>query len=305
MKIFFLLNPSRVKNRWDWREIAARQAKRFGWSPRFGEVDRNLPHSTERLLEQAFEEDCTRIAVVGGDGSLHRTINALAQKKRLKACELAVVPAGTCNDFAHFLKLRRKNFEEAFRIACAGKAQETDLGLMDRELFLNNGGFGRRPDRPSEEASTGSPYTQGVSGRPPTPGKRARPLQTLRSFRPLHLRARWDRGSIEGSFYMGLVCNAPYFSGGLHFSKNVNLRDGLLDVYLMPAMSKWKLLPVLALGRLGRPARFKRLLTLRVPYLNVETEADLWPQADGEPPSYAARRVSFAVSSEKAMIVTP
>jgi diacylglycerol kinase family enzyme len=284
VKIFFLLNPSRVKNRWDWREIAARQAKRFGWLPRFGEVDRTLPHSTERLLEQALEEECSRIVIVGGDGSLHRTINALAQKKRLASCELAVVPAGTCNDFARFLKLRRRRIEEALRLACSGKAQETDLGLMDRELFINNGGFGRRP---------------------PTPGKRAKPLQTLRSFRPLHLRAKWDRGSIEGSFYMGLICNAPYFSGGLHFSKNVNIRDGLLDVYLMPAMSKWKLLPALALGRLGRPARFKRLLTLRVPYLNVETEADIWPQADGEPPSYAARRVSFAVSPEKAMIVTP
>ena len=103
---------------------------------------------------------------------------------------------------------------------------------------------------------------------------------------------------------MGIVCNAPFFSGGLHFSKNANVRDGFFDVYLMPVLSKWKLLPVLALGRFGRPARLKRLVTLRVPRLEVETDADIWPQADGEPPSDATRRVSFAVSPEKAMIVT-
>jgi diacylglycerol kinase family enzyme len=264
--------------------MAAKSAKRYGWAPRFGEVDRTLPSSTDRLLEQALEEDCSRIVVIGGDGSLHRAIQALGKMKKLKSVELGVVPAGTCNDFARFIGLRRRRVDEAFRLACSGKAQATDLGQMNSELFLNNAGFGRKP---------------------PPPGRRTKPLQTLRSFRPLHLRAKWDRGSIEGSFYMGLVCNAPYFSGGLHFSKNVNIRDGLLDVYLMPAMSKWKLLPILALSRLGRPARLKRLLTIRVPHLDVETEADIWPQADGEPPSAATRRVSFAVSAEKAMIVTP
>ena len=284
MKLFFLLNPSRVKNRWDWREVAARHAKRNGWTPRFGEVDRSLPHSTERCLEQALEEDCSRIVVVGGDGSLHRAVNAIAQMKKLETCELAVVPAGTCNDFARVLGLRRRRIEEAFRLACSGKAQATDLGVMDKELFINNAGFGRRP---------------------PPPGKRTKPLQALRGFRPHHLKASWDKGSIEGSFYMGLVCNGPYFSGGLHFSKHVDLHDSLLDFYLIPAMSKWKLLPVLALGRLGRPTRVKRLLALRVPRLEIETDMDIWPQADGEPPSRVTRRVSFAVSPEKAMIVAP
>lgn len=284
MKIFFLLNPTRVKNRWDWREPAAREAKRAGWTPRFGEVDRHQPHSSERLLDQALEEGCTRIVVVGGDGSLHRTINVLAHKQRLSSCEIGVVPAGTCNDFARFLGQKRKKVEDAFRLACSGKASPVDLGLMEKEYFLNNAGFGRRPD---------------------PPGKRRRPLQTLRAFRPLHLKARWDKGVIEGLFYMGIICNAPYFSGGLHFSKESNLKDGLLDVYLIPAMSKWKLFPILALGRIGRPARFKRLISLKVPQISIETDQDIWPQADGEPPLSARRQVRFAVSAEKAIIVKP
>jgi len=264
--------------------MAARQAKRHNWIPRFGEVDRTLPHSTDRLIDQALEEDCSRIVVVGGDGSLHRTLNCLFQKKKLNAVDLAVVPAGTCNDFARFIGLSRRRIENAFRLACSGKAQAMDLGLVDNELFLNNAGFGRRP----------------VASR-----KRWRSFQALRTFRPTLLRAQWDKGSIEGSFYMALICNAPYFSGGLHFSKNINLHDGLLDVYLTPAIPKWKLFPLLALGRLGRPTRFKRLVTLRVPRLEVTTDTDVWPQADGEPPAHPTRRVTFSVSPEKAMIVSP
>ena len=136
MKIFFLLNPSRVKNRWDWRERAARQARRYGWTPSFGDVDRTLPNSTGRLLDQAFDDGCSRIVVVGGDGTLHRTVNAMAQKKKLKSVELAVVPAGTCNDFARYLGLRRRRMNEAFRIACSGKPRAVDLGLMGDEIFL-------------------------------------------------------------------------------------------------------------------------------------------------------------------------
>jgi diacylglycerol kinase family enzyme len=221
--------------------------------------------------------------VIGGDGTFHRVLNLLSHRKRLPWVELAIVPAGTCNDFARFLGLRRRRIENALSLACSGKVQATDLGAMDGDLFLNNAGFGRRP----------------ASSR-----KRWKTIQTLRAFHPTRLRARWDKGSIEGEFYMAMACNAPYFSGGLHFSKNVNIRDGLLDVFLMPVIPKWKLLPLLALGKLGRPARFKRLIALRVPRLDVETDTDVWPQADGEPPTKAVRRVSFSVSPEKAMIVS-
>jgi len=284
MTIFFLFNPSRVKNRWDWREMAARHAKKAGWTSRFGEVDRNQPHSMSRLLDQAFEEGCSRIVIVGGDGSFHRALNLAYQKKRLTSVEFAIIPAGTCNDFARFLGLRRRRIEQAFRLACAGKAQPMDLGMMDSEIFLNNAGFGRRPV-PS--------------------GKRWKSFQALRAFRPTAVRMRWEKGSIEGVFYMVMVCNAPYFSGGLHFSKQVSPRDNLLDVYLLPAIPKWRLLPLLALGHLGRPTRFKRLIALRVPSLELKTGSDVWPQADGEPPAKAARRVNFSVMAEKAMIVVP
>ena len=29
------------------------------------------------------------------------------------------------------------------------------------------------------------------------------------------MKATWEKGSIEGAFYMALACNGPYFSGGL------------------------------------------------------------------------------------------
>ena len=131
MKIFFLLNPSRQKKQWDFREAAAKTAHRHGWTARFGQVERERPQTSVNLLRQAAEEDCRRVVVIGGDGSLHQTVNNLSRQKLLKSTELAVVPAGTCNDFARALGLSPKRMDEALQVACTGKARPTDLGMME------------------------------------------------------------------------------------------------------------------------------------------------------------------------------
>jgi YegS/Rv2252/BmrU family lipid kinase len=286
MKIFFLLNPSNPKRLWDYREAAGQAARRSGGVARFGQVDRSRPPMTEPLLHQAMEEGCERVVVVGGDGTLNRAVNALHQMHRLATVSLGVVPAGTCNDFARTLGFSRKRVDEAMRIACTAPARECDLGQMDKMLFLNNAGFGRR--------------------KPLLPVRRMRPFRTLRSFQPTPVIARWDKGTLEGQFFMGLACNAPYFSGGLYFSRNARLHDNLLDIYLVPRMPKWKLVPKLLLGRFGRPVTSRQMITLRVGRIEFESEGDLWPQADGEPaPVKAARRVVFGVAPEKVMIVVP
>jgi len=280
--MFVLLNPTQWEKQWDYRERIAHVTKRYGWTARFGEIDRRNPFCLEHLLRQAWEEDCARVAVLGGDGTLHRVINTLHKQKRLKQVELAVLPGGTCNDFARMQGLNRKNLDEALRLACTGHAQPTDLGLMDSEVFINTAGIGRRPTSSKEQTQ---------------------PLATLKNFRPIPLKAAWEKGTLEGTFYMMLVCNGYYFSGGLHFSKKPVVDDGCLDIYFLPVMPKWKLAYLLLLGRMGRFVRPKQMVTLQVQRIEIQAQSDLWPQADGEPPGKPVRRVVFSISPEKAMIV--
>ncbi len=287
MKIFFLLNPTKREKAWDYRDMAAKAAKQYGWIPRFGDVDRTQSRSTENHLRQAMEEGCSRIGVIGGDGTLNRVIQVLAQRKRLATMEIGVVPAGTCNDFARYLGLRKKRSAEALRALFTGNVRATDLGLMDSIYFLNNAGFGRRA------------ATQQA-------GKSAlKPLRSLRNFRPISVQASWDKGSIEGTFFMGLACNAPYFSGGLHFSKSTDPRDGWLDFFLVPRMPKWRLVSRLVLGKLGKPVGNRPMIALRAQALTITAETELWPQADGEPATHPVKSVQFSIAPEKAMIVCP
>jgi diacylglycerol kinase family enzyme len=285
VKIFFLLNPSRPDRMWDLRDSAGQAAKRFGWTAHFGQVDRSRPHSMDDVLGRAFGDDFRRLVIVGGDGTLHRAVNIIQKRKRLAKTEFGIVPAGTCNDFARALKLETQELAPAFQTACREPARPVDLGRAGDALFVNNAGFGRRLQ--------------------PTSKRRIGPWETLRSFTPIPLKVRWDKGSIEGNFFMALVCNAPYFSGGLHFSTAPSMDDGQLDVFLVPELPKWRLALLLGLGKTGRALQHRKVIALKAPYIEFESGAPMWPQADGEPSPKAVRSVTFSVDPEKAMIVAP
>jgi len=283
MKLFFLMNPSRPQ-RDRWRPAALQTAQRYGHIADVGIINRDDPYSMENLLQRVFAENYNRVVAVGGDGTFNRLIQLLAKYNQLAKMEVGLVPAGTCNDFLRSWRLPARRILEAIRLACTGRPQETDLGELNHQLFLNNAGFGRRII--------------------PATRRRISALKTLRQFEAVPLRATWEQGSLEGPFFMGLVCNAPFFSRGLHFSRQVLTNDGLLDVFLVPKIPKAKLAAMLLLGRLGRPLRSRQLVTLRVNRIEMETEKDLWPQLDGEPQSsLPVRHLHFAISKLKAWIV--
>ena len=191
MKIFFLFNPSRVRNRWAWRDVAAKQAKRYGWTPRFGDVDRLLPHSTSALLDQALEEGCSRIVTVGGDGSLHRTINLLAQKRSCAPSSWPWCPPAPAT--ISRVSSAQAPHGERLRAACSGKAhphrsRPDGSGIIHQQRRLRK--------EPGSAAQT-------LEIHPRYPN-----VPTHGSAR--HLGQRIDRGIV----LHGTVCNAPYFSGG-------------------------------------------------------------------------------------------
>lgn len=288
MKILFILNPSKSEKMWDLREAAGRAAQRIGDTARFGQVDRTSPDSLARLLRQGLEEGCKRVVVAGGDGTINRTINLLNDQKKLGSVDLAIVPAGTCNDFARSLGLSARRLPEAFEAACRGTPHKTDLGIMkvggEQRLFLNNAGFGRR-----------IPVTQ----------KRTSTLRTLRSFQATQLKIRWEKGQLEGTFFMMLACNAPYFSKGLYFTTTPRANDEALDIYLVPEMPRWRLMALLLKGKLRRPINNRRVIKLHVQRLEVEADREIFPQMDGEPPVRGFREVAFAIAQEKVMIIVP
>lgn len=83
--------------------------------------------------ERAAAAGCDRLAVAGGDGSIAPAAAAAGSAR----IPLAVIPAGTANDFARRMGLPAK-LEPACRLAVEGEhTREMELGWMDERPFVN------------------------------------------------------------------------------------------------------------------------------------------------------------------------
>ena len=91
--------------------------------------------------ERAASADPARIAVAGGDGS----VGCAAAAAAASGVPLAVIPAGTANDFARVLGLP-DDLSTACRLALRGtKTRALELGRMDDRPFVNVASVGLPP----------------------------------------------------------------------------------------------------------------------------------------------------------------
>ena len=99
----------------------------------------------ERVGEAAAA-GAERLAVAGGDGS----IAPAAEAAGAAGIPLAVIPAGTANDFAAAMGLPAET-AAASRLAVRGeRTRRLDLGRMDRRPFVNVASAGLSPVAASE-----------------------------------------------------------------------------------------------------------------------------------------------------------
>ena len=84
-----------------------------------------------RLLRDAVRDGAKIVAVAGGDGSMSRAAEALANRR----CTLAVLPLGTGNSFARSLGI--DNVETAVETIARGRRRKVDLGIVNGRHFAN------------------------------------------------------------------------------------------------------------------------------------------------------------------------
>lgn len=203
------------------------------------------PTHLETLVEWAVREGHPKIAVWGGDGTFSRVIQALYELDAISKVAIALSPAGTCNDFARRAK----------------SPGSIDIGLIEadgkRRVFINNAGFGR-----SGEARRRKPN----------------PIKDILEFNSKNV-------AIDGKkqpVFLGMICNAPYFSGGLHFATDVDPADGVLNSFFVSPQNKAKLLLKFIGARLGRPLQDGEVTRLNSKRIDLKFDHPVFLQADGE-----------------------
>lgn len=269
---FHILNPStahhwKVKNHFS--EIPVSQ---HAWVERSSH-----PTHLETLVEWALQEGKTKLAIWSGDGSFSRVLQKLYELNALDKTALALIPVGTCNDFARSLDLSSWQ-------SWAGEVRSFDMGLAEngssRRVFINNAGFGRAKTSLAEH--------------------RPSPIKDIFSFSEKRIVVEWeDEGNRQTEIcraLFGIVFNAPYFSKGMHFKKDISPDDGVLNAFFVPNQSRLKLLFRLAQSKMGRSLMTPDTKQFDGQAIRIEADADLFVQVDGEPAfGGSVRHVSFSV----------
>lgn len=177
------------------------------------------------------------VVAVGGDGTLNEVINGII----LSGSEIpvAVISAGTVNDFANYLKLPQtpKEFCEMIRDF---HLKKVDAGKVNEKYFINVVAAGLLSDigfkvAKDKKAVMGklAYYLEGAIDLPKQFG------------RTLHLRFDSEEKTLEEEVLLFMVTNSQSVGGFREIAPLASTSDGMLDVVVIKKMDIFQITPLL------------------------------------------------------------
>ncbi len=269
MRIIILFNPAAGRGTARRKLAAALEVLRRGGV----EPDIRESRSTEHLGELAREarEDKPDIVVsAGGDGTHHHVLNEL----RGGDVPLGMIPLGTGNDFPAGLGVPRDP-RTASAVLLRGKTKQIDLGGVGPTAYGGMAGTGFD----SVVARYVNEHAQRIRGRWAYGWAI---LRCLKDYQPQPLEIKAEGYDFSGDVIAVLVGNLSQYGGGFHIAPRARPDDGLLDVCLVPAMSKLRLLRWIPRIYRGTHLAHPRIQYFQTPRLTLHSRAPLELYGDGE-----------------------
>ncbi len=265
----------------------------------------------------AASSEADVILLFGGDGTIHRHLGQLVRL----GLPVLVVPAGSGNDFACSLGLRRfRDSLAAWRKFCsgAGNARDVDLGII---AAMDITGESPAPHTPryfccvagvgldGEVSRRANRLPRWVRGHG---GYLLSLVPTIFSFASVPMKIltpledaaggnnndhRWTTRSAQSTLLAAFAIT-PSYGGGMKIAPNAKMDDGLLDICIVGAVSPFRLLRLFPSVYGGRHLNVREVEYFQSARVRVETEHPLDVYADGE---YVCR-TPIEVSVERAAL---
>jgi diacylglycerol kinase (ATP) len=242
-------------------------------------------HSPQHLVELvlgAREEKPDVVVAAGGDGTVHYVVNGLFPSE----VPLGIIPVGRGNDFARGLGIPF-NPREAAEVVLKGKVRQIDLarvcsvddspqkGGTQSVVYACIGGVGfdsvvnRYANDRARRVHGRLAYLWGI-------------LRCLKFYRAQPLELISDGQNFSGEVMFAVVGNNTSYGDGVKMTPRARLDDGLLDVCIVPAMSKWELLRWVPRTYRGTHLAHPRIVYFQACSVTLRSAARLELFGDGE-----------------------
>jgi len=216
-KTTIILNPAAGRGRGESLVHQVRDA--FATTEGLTVVATRSSGEEAHLARSAIENESTTLVAVGGDGTCSRIAAEILKSGR--ACRLAVVPAGTGNDFAKTIGVTGHTPRQIADLVSSGNATRIDVGLADNHYFLNSCGFGF--DASVLEASQKVRFLKGDAV------YIYAALRQLFSYRGIPVAVTGASGVKRGPMLMVTVSNGRFLGGAFKIAPHASVLDGKLD----------------------------------------------------------------------------
>jgi diacylglycerol kinase (ATP) len=248
----------------------------------------------QRLGRSAAAAGADLIVAAGGDGTLNEVVNGVLETDW--SGHVAVLPHGTANDFAAGLGIP-DDAAAALDVALDGVARLVDVGRVNGRHFVNvsTGGFGATAseEAPDEAKRLLGPVAYLVTG-----------VRLFAELTPVRVRLEGTDGArYEGEMMLFAVGNGRQTGGGNLLTPRARLDDGLLDVVIVPGMTRMDFLALLPGLRSGAHVDDPDVEYFQTSRLVVTSEAELSVNADGEP--VGGHRFDYTVAERRLAFMMP
>jgi len=212
--------------------------------------------------------DTQGVIAVGGDGLLHNVLQHVVPRQ----IPLAMIPAGTGNDFVRTLGWNLDSFDAQLEAVTTQSPTSVDLGLVDGEWFaaILSTGF----DSVVNERANTMVWPRG-----PMKYNAAIAIELPR-FKPRHYEITLDDRTISTEAMLIAVSNGRSYGGGMQVCPNANIIDGLFDVMVLHPVSTIEFVKVFPKVFAGTHISHPAVEIVRSRSVRIESKAIAY--ADGE-----------------------
>lgn len=195
------------------------------------------PLSAQKEAARSSEAGFDLIVAAGGDGTVSEVISGMAEKEYRPT--LAIIPAGTTNDYARVLKIPRNNFVEAAKLINKEESIYMDIGKVITEdetnYFMNIGAMGNFVQITFDV----TPQLKTMFGYLAYVGKGA---ELLPSVRPLPIHIEYEGGSYNGEATLVFIALSSTVGGFSNIVPNKVLGDGKFSLIIIKKANAFELM---------------------------------------------------------------
>ena len=214
----------------------------------------------------------SKIIVSGGDGTIHQVVSALIKNKL--NLPIAIIPAGTSNDYAYTLDIPSK-LEDAVKIAVKNKYKEVDIVSVNDRIFINVFAVGNivTVSQSTDDAlkKTFGPLAYYLNG-----------ISKLSTVKPFDAEIKSAEKKFSGKIIFALFLNGKSAGGFNKIAPLANIEDGLIDVVVFKEMPFYAFPNTFMQVLTGKIHRNRNVLIWQTKEVEIKSKVKILTDIDGE-----------------------